>query len=57
MKATFIRIDRDLVLRITNGAVTVHDIKVTPGAAALLVSDGASFLCDEVQKLEREKKQ
>lgn len=57
MKATFIRIDRELVLRITNGAVTVHDIKVTPSEAALLVSDGASFLCDTVQKLEAEKKQ
>jgi hypothetical protein len=57
MNATFIRIDRELVLRITNGAVTVHDIKVTPSAAALLVAQGASFLCDEVQKLEREKTQ
>ena len=57
MNATFIRIDRELVLRITNGAVTVHDIKVTPSSAALLVAQGASFLCDEVQKLEREKPQ
>ena len=57
MNATFIRIDRELVMRISNAGITIHDIPMSASAAALLISDGAAFLRDFIQKSEREKTQ